>query len=183
MVLLLPQKRAVAKLTRKGSVLQEYPLSRGGSLPVSYFSHYSDHACEYLYIYQISWGWRIEGEYIYIYLEMRLSWNFWVFQKKWLFGENPGIFGSYEFIRSGFHGRIEVISRNFPNLGIRSGYVLFAFNLRSFCIQLHSGVKQIWYTHNISHGNGRKYPYPNIFSVHDRKYCDFLEITTFFPNT
>ena len=40
-------------------------------------------------------------------------------------------------------GYFKVISRHFPNLRIRSGYVLFAFNLRSFCVQLHSGVKEI----------------------------------------
>jgi len=61
---------------------------------------------------------------------------------KFLSSQTGRIFVFYDFIRSGLLGRIEVISRKFPNLGIRSGYVLFAFNLRSFGIQLHSGVNQ-----------------------------------------
>ena len=63
-------------------------------------------------------------------------------QNKFFFSTNGRIFVFYDCLRSGLLGRIEVISRKFSNLGIRSEYVLFAFNLRSFCILLHSGVNQ-----------------------------------------
>ena len=56
-------------------------------------------------------------------------------QNKFFFSTNGRIFVFYDCLRSGLLGRIEVISRKFSNLGIRSEYVLFAFNLRSFCIQ------------------------------------------------
>ena len=68
-------------------------------------------------------------------------------QNKFFFSTNGRIFVFYDCLRSGLLGRIEVMSRKFSNLGIRSEYVLFAFNLRSFCIQLHSGVNQTWYIH------------------------------------
>ena len=72
-------------------------------------------------------------------------------QNKFFFSTNGRIFVFYDCLRSGLLGRIEVISRKFSNLGIRSEYVLFAFNLRSFCILLHSGVNQTYiyiYTHH-----------------------------------
>ena len=56
----------------------------------------------------------------------------------------------YDFIRSGLLGRIEVISRKFPNLGIRSGYVLFAFFWHSVAFR---GKSNMIYAHTIPHGH------------------------------
>ena len=81
----------------------------------------------YIYIYT----WTLDPVEIFTYV-----------QNKFFFSTNGIIFVFYDCLRSGLLGRIEVISRKFSNLGIRSEYVLFAFNLRSFCIQLHSGVNQ-----------------------------------------
>ena len=119
----------------------------------------------YIYIYT----WTLDPVEIFTYV-----------QNKFFFSTNGWIFVFYDCLRSGLLGRIEVISRKFSNLGIRSEYVLFAFNLRSFCILLHSGVNQTWYIHTIPGGKGRKYPYPTIFSVQRRKFFNLERISSFF---
>ena len=93
-------------------------------------------------------GWRYLEAQCRFYKSIYNTWTldpveiFTYVQNKFFFSTNGRIFVFYDCLRSGLLGRIEVISRKFSNLGIRSEYVLFAFNLRSFCIQLHSGVNQ-----------------------------------------
>ena len=107
----------------------------------------------------------------YIYVE-----NFTNNQNKFLFSQNGRIFVFYDSIRSGLPGKIEIISREFPNLGIRSGYVQFALFLHSGAFR---GRSNMIYAHTIPHGTGRKYPYPTIFSVQRRKCFNLKRIVLF----